>query len=74
VAEDDILDVFSSLSWYIGVMVGAYLVHGFVVLPILFLLLTRTLPFNFIKNIADALFTAFGTASRYVFILKFNQK
>ncbi|OXA63221.1 excitatory amino acid transporter 1 [Folsomia candida] len=63
VEQGEVSEVFSNLSWYTGVMVGAYLLHGFVVLPILFFLLTRTLPFQFIRNISQAIFTAFGTAS-----------
>jgi Na+/H+-dicarboxylate symporter len=65
VTQDDINDVFSNLSWYIWVMVVTYLVHGFVILPILYFVLTRRLPFQFIKDIAPAIFSAFGTASRF---------
>lgn len=71
VEQGEVSEVFSNLSWYTGVMVGAYLLHGFVVLPILFFLLTRTLPFQFIRNISQAIFTAFGTASRWILWKKY---
>lgn len=66
VRQDDVGSVFRNLSWYIGVMVGTYLFHGFVVLPIIFMALTRSLPFNFIRSISEAIVTSFGTASRLV--------
>jgi len=65
VVQDDVSVVFRSLGWYIGVMLGTYLFHGFVLLPILFTILTRKLPFEFLKNITEAIVTAFGTASRF---------
>lgn len=37
--------------------------HGFIVLPILFTVVTRTLPFRFIANMTNAFTTAFGTGS-----------
>jgi len=49
--------------YFMTVLVGIFF-HGFVVLPIIFVVFTRTLPFKFIGNMAQALATAFSTASR----------
>ncbi|KAF4532784.1 hypothetical protein B566_EDAN003565 [Ephemera danica] len=48
--------------YFLTVLVGIF-IHGFVVLPIVFIIFTRTLPFRFIGNMAQALATAFSTAS-----------
>ena len=37
--------------------------HGFIVLPTIFTLTTKSLPFKFIANMANACTTAFGTGS-----------
>lgn len=48
--------------YFMTVLVGLF-VHGFIVLPIIFTLFTRKMPFKFIWNMANAFTTAFGTAS-----------
>ncbi|CAB3376817.1 Hypothetical predicted protein [Cloeon dipterum] len=48
--------------YYLTVMIGIFF-HGFVVLPIIYVVFTRTLPFKFIGNMAQTLATAFSTAS-----------
>jgi len=60
---DDFGKVLSTLGWYfLTVMIGLFL-HGFVVLPIIYIACTRQLPFVFIANMANAFTTAFGTGS-----------
>lgn len=55
--------IVKQLGWYfITVIIGLFM-HGFVVLPILFTVCTRTLPFRFIANMTNAFTTAFGTGS-----------
>ena len=44
-------------------IISGLFVHGFVVLPLVFTVVTRTLPFKFIANMTNAITTAFGTAS-----------
>ncbi len=48
--------------YFMTVLVGLG-THGFIVLPLLFSICTRQLPFKFIANMTNAFTTAFGTAS-----------
>merc|ERR1711981_1135823 len=48
--------------YFMTVLIGLF-VHGFVVLPIIYSICTRKLPFRFIANMTNAFTTAFGTAS-----------
>lgn len=41
------------------------LLHGFVVLPLIYWLVMRQPPFRFLLDMLQAIATAFGTASRY---------
>jgi len=56
-------DTFKGLGAYFGTVVLGLFLHGLIVLPTLFGLITRRLPFRYISNMGNALFTAFGTAS-----------
>ncbi|XP_066250889.1 excitatory amino acid transporter-like isoform X1 [Euwallacea similis] len=59
----DMSSVMSGLGMYfLTVMVGLF-IQGFVILPLLYFGLTRQNPFQFIKSLASAIATAFGTAS-----------
>nr|CAD7255752.1 unnamed protein product [Timema shepardi] len=51
------------LGWYFSTVMLGLTIHGFVVLPTLFIVATRRLPFRFIFNLAEACTTAFGTGS-----------
>ena len=53
--------VLNQLGWYFStVMIGLFM-HGFIVLPLIFTVVTRTLPFRFIANMTNAFTTAFGS-------------
>jgi len=54
---------FAKLGWYFFTVLLGLFIHGFIVLPIIFSLATRSLPFRFIANMGNPLVTAFGTAS-----------
>merc|ERR1712102_11854 len=61
------MDDFSVVAGQLGlyfmtVPIGLFL-HGFIVLPIIYTVCTRKLPFRFIANMTNAFTTAFGTAS-----------
>jgi Na+/H+-dicarboxylate symporter len=64
VEQDDIGEVFKNISWYFGTVLAGLLIHGFVLLPLTFVLLARKSPLQFFLNMFQALATAFGTASR----------
>ncbi|CAH1179668.1 unnamed protein product [Phaedon cochleariae] len=60
---DDIGSVMSRLGFYFGTVCLGLAVQGFIVLPLLYVALTRKNPFTFISNMGEAIATAFGTAS-----------
>lgn len=56
-------DTLARFGWYFGTVLLGLLIHGGIVLPTIYTIITRTLPFQFIFNMGNALITAFGTAS-----------
>jgi len=60
---DDIAEEFRKLGWYFGTVLIGLSIHGLIVLPLLFTLVTKTMPFRFLANMGNAYVTAFGTAS-----------
>lgn len=61
---DDMATVMKSLGFYFATVLIGLGIQGFVILPLLFFLLTRRNPFPFVKNLSEAVITGFGTASR----------
>jgi len=59
----DFATVAQQLGFYFGTVLIGLGIHGFVVLPIVYSICTRKLPFTFIANMTNAFTTAFGTAS-----------
>ncbi|XP_056634010.1 excitatory amino acid transporter 1-like [Diorhabda sublineata] len=60
---EDVGNVMAGLGWYFATVCTGLFVQGFVILPLLYLLLTRKNPIAFILNMSQAVVTAFGTAS-----------
>ncbi|CAH1115818.1 unnamed protein product [Psylliodes chrysocephalus] len=60
---DDIFTVVGQLGWYFATVCVGLTVQGFVILPLLYLLLARKNPITFINNMSQAIITAFGCAS-----------
>lgn len=60
---EDLGTVVNQLGWYFSTVLIGLFVHGFIALPIIFTVVTRTLPFRFIANMTNAFTTAFGTGS-----------
>lgn len=54
---------FQKLGWYFGTVLLGLTIHGCIVLPLIYGIFTRSLPFRFVANMGNALVTAFGTAS-----------
>jgi len=48
--------------YFLTVIIGLF-IHGFMVLPLIFFLATRILPFKFLANMGQAIVTAFATGS-----------
>ena len=60
---EDYRIMFGQMGFYIGTVLTGLTIHGLIVLPLIFSVFTRKLPFKFVANMAGALTTAFGTAS-----------
>jgi len=60
---EDVAGEFAKLGYYFFTVLLGLAIHGCLVLPVLFGLITRSLPFRFIANMGNAIVTAFGTAS-----------
>ncbi|CAH1984970.1 unnamed protein product [Acanthoscelides obtectus] len=60
---EDLGTVIGSLGKYFGTVVVGLAIHGFLVLPTIYFLLTRKNPYTFIGQMSEAITTAFGTAS-----------
>merc|ERR1711936_750320 len=58
-----VLAELTKLAWYLITVCLGITTQGFIILPIIYSLITRKLPFRFIGSMGPALATAFGTAS-----------
>lgn len=60
---EDFSVMLGQLGMYFGTVVLGIFIHGFIVLPVLYTVFTRKLPFRFLANMGQAYITAFATAS-----------
>merc|ERR1712051_16586 len=58
-----VLAELTKLAWYLITVCLGITTQGFIILPIIYSVVTRKLPFRFIGSMGPALATAFGTAS-----------
>ncbi|XP_006627776.2 neutral amino acid transporter B(0) [Lepisosteus oculatus] len=63
VEMEDVATLFTSLGKYICCCIVGHIIHGLVVLPLIYFVFTRKNPFTFLWGIVTALATAFGTSS-----------
>ena len=63
----DISGTFESLGMYILTVIVGLAIHSLIILPGLYFIFTRKNPLKFFEGIMQALLTAFGTGSRYVY-------
>ncbi|KAI4885892.1 hypothetical protein NFI96_032835 [Prochilodus magdalenae] len=63
VEMEDVGMLFASLGKYIACCVLGHVVHGLLVLPLIYFLITRKNPYTFLLGLITALATAFGTSS-----------
>ncbi|XP_055684678.1 excitatory amino acid transporter 3-like [Lutzomyia longipalpis] len=61
--ESDNMDVFIRLGIYFLTVVCGMLFYGFAILPLIYFLLTRKNPYILVRDMGQAIATAFGTAS-----------
>lgn len=59
----DIGQAFEMLGYVMGTAIAGLFIHGVIVLPLLYFIFTRKNPIIYIKNLSDAIATAYGTDS-----------
>lgn len=63
VEMDDPLAVLAGLGFYMITVLAGLVIHGYIVLPLIYLIAVRKNPFKFIYGILQPIVTAFATAS-----------
>lgn len=61
--QDDLIDLISRMSLYMGTVVAALSIHAFITLPLISRVIGKIRPFRHMKNMSTALLTAFSTSS-----------
>lgn len=64
VEMDDITEMGGQLGMYTITVIIGLMIHGMIILPTLYFVITRKNPFIFITGLLQALITALGTSSR----------
>jgi solute carrier family 1 (high affinity glutamate transporter) protein 3 len=64
VEMDDITEMGGQLAMYTITVIIGLSIHAFLILPMLYFVITRQNPFIFIAGLLQALVTALGTSSR----------
>ena len=63
---DDPEVIFKNISLYMVTVIVGLIIHGFVILPAIYIIITRKNIFRFAYNMLEALLIALATSSRYV--------
>ena len=61
---EDVGETFGKLGWFFATVMLGLGIHGLILLPVLYGVMTKSLPFNFTKNMSRALAT--GTSINHV--------
>jgi Na+/H+-dicarboxylate symporter len=60
-------EMFTQLGYYMLTVLVGLAIHAFIILPLVYFIFTRKNPYSFLYGMLQALLTAWGTASRYVY-------
>ena len=63
---DDVGALFADLGFYMLTVLLGLFIHGFITLPLIYLVITRRNPLKLYKGVLQALLVAFGISSRCV--------
>jgi solute carrier family 1 (high affinity glutamate transporter) protein 2 len=63
---EDFVALVQQIGLYMVTVLLGLFIHGCIILPLLFMVLTRSNPLKLMRHTAQALLTAFGTSSRFV--------
>lgn len=63
IAVEDASQLFQSVGFFTFTVILGIVIHGFLILPGIYYIITKKNPYRFIINQSEALLTAFGTAS-----------
>ena len=58
--------IFKNISLYMVTVIVGLFIHGFIVLPAIYVIITRKNIFRFAYNMIEALLIALATSSRYI--------
>lgn len=61
---DNLSETAQALAMYVVTVICGLMIHSLLTLPLLYFVVTRRSPFDFMTGMLQALATAFGTASR----------
>ena len=64
---DDPAKVGQMLGMYMVTVLVGLIIHGFLVLPLIYFIITRQNPWHLFSAVLQALVTALGTGSRFVY-------
>jgi Na+/H+-dicarboxylate symporter len=62
---DNLSETAQALAMYVVTVICGLMIHSLLTLPLLYFIVTRNNPFQFVTGMLQALATAFGTASRF---------
>ena len=66
-AMADIADSLNMVGLYMATVIAGLLIHALIIIPVLYLITARKNPVRYYIGLRDAIITAFGTSSRYVY-------
>ena len=66
-AMADIADSLNMVGLYMATVIAGLLIHALIIIPVLYLITARKNPVRYYVGLRDAIITAFGTSSRYVY-------